>query len=374
MVSKRRAALFLLMLVLLFPSHVPAGEPVRIASIFAHTGAAGIQNTGSIMGVRFAIRELNDNGGLLGRKLELIELDNKSTPIGSKVAADEAVKADVAAIIGADWSSHSLAVARVAQANGIPMISNISTNPEVTRVGDYIFRVCYTDPFQGRVMARFSREHLGAQSAVVFVDITSDYSMGLAAVLRQSFEEMGGRVLLDLQYKHRQEDFRDLVLRAKNVQPDVLLFSGHDESALILKEALRAGLTATAIGGDGFGTDSFHLKGGSELERAYYCTHLAAELADERSRRFVARYGNGPALTSSEATSYDAVMVLADALRRAGSAERNRIREALASTKNFQGVTGRITFDGNGDPIKGAVIMEIRYGRRAYFRSIQPEG
>jgi branched-chain amino acid transport system substrate-binding protein len=355
-----------------FGSGLRAEETVTIASIYAHSGIAAMQNAPSIRGVRLGVQDLNNRGGVLGKKIELIEIDNRSTPIGSKVAADKAVGRNVSAIIGAAWSSHSIAIAKVAQAQGVPMITSVSTNTKITRIGDFVFRACYSDAFQGRVLARFSREDLNAKSVVIFMDITSDYSMELTREFRGFFEKMGGEIPLELHYKHRKEDFRPLVLLAKKATPDVVFMSGHDESALILKEAAGAGLRAVPVGGDAFGTESFYVKGGNALKRAYYSTHWAEGLEGPFSRNFVKAHKKGSVITAQEALGYDAVFLMADAIERAGSTDRRRIRDALALTRAFQGVSGSISFNENGDPIKGAVIMEIIDGRSHYLKSVYP--
>lgn len=350
-----------------------AEETVKFASIYAHSGPAAKSNAPSITGVRFGITEVNSRGGVLGKKIELIEIDNISTPIGSKVAADKAVKLNVTAIIGAAWSSHSIAVARVAQANQIPMISDASTNIKVTRIGDYIFRACYTDPFQGLIMAQFARKDLHAATAVTFVDLTSDYSIGLAHEFRKNFEKLGGRILLEAPYKHKQESFEGPVLKAKQVRPDVLFIPGHDESALIIKAAIKAGMTAVPIGGDGWGDEHFFLAGGKEIKKGYYGTHWSEDIKTEPSQYFVKKYLKTQYIHTATALGYDAVLLMADAIERAGTTERSKIREALAKTENFQGVTGSISFNPHGDPTKSAVIMEITGGRRHFLKRIEPD-
>ena len=193
--------LLVLLLFLARPLEIPAADPVKIASIYAFSGVAAESNRPSYEGVRYGVTEINQRGGILGRSVELIEIDNRSTPIGAKVAARRAVEADVTAVIGASWSSHSLAIAKVVQPEGIIMITTDSTNPQVTLVGDYIFRVCYTDTFQGQVMARFARDRLTAGNALVFINVASDYSMGLAQAFTDSFLDAGGTVLKSIHYK-----------------------------------------------------------------------------------------------------------------------------------------------------------------------------
>ena len=347
-------------------------EPIPVAAIFSVTGPAAEANAPSILGVRFAVDEINQSGGIGGRPLNLLLLDNRSTPIGSKVAADQAVAARVAAIIGASWSSHSIAVAQVAQAAKIPMISNISTNARVTEIGDYIFRACFIDPFQGLVMARFARLDLKAETAAVMIDITSDYSMGLAQEFARNFTRQGGRISKEFNYKQKQEEFSAELTEIKLQSPDVLFIPGHDESGRIVKQAREAGIDTVFLGGDGWDAVSFLENGGNTLGLGYYCTHWSPQVDNPTSRRFVARYGEITDLNANTALGYDAVYLLADAIGRAGSLDGAKIRDALAATRNFQGVTGIINLEQNGNPVKSAVIMKIEQGKPSFLKLVSP--
>jgi len=353
-------------------AQVRAEEKIKIASIYTFSGMAAQINKASIRGVRHGVQEVNSNGGVLGKKIELIEFDNKSTPIGSKVAADMAVQDNVSAIIGAAYSSHTLAIAKVAQANHIPMITNASTNTKITRIGDYIFRACYSDAFQGEVMAAFCNEELSVSTVVIFTDITNDYSMELSNEFQRSFEKRGGKTLAKLSYKQNQRSFRQLVLQAKKMNPAGLFIPGYDESALIIKDALDVGIEAIPIGGDGWEGQPFFNKVGEAIRRGYYCTHWAEEIGNKISRRYIKKYKKNEEICASEVLAYDAVLLLADAINRAGSTDRQKIRDALVKTRGFKGVTGTITFNGKRDPVKNAVIMKIADGRSYYFKSYRP--
>lgn len=346
--------------------------PIPVAAIFSITGPAAKSNAPSILGVRFAVDEINREGGINGQPIRLLLFDNRSTPIGSKVAADRAVAAKVAAIIGAAWSSHSIAVAQVAQAEQIPMISNISTSSKVTQVGDYIFRVCFIDPFQGRVMAHFARNELKAETASILVDITSDYSMGLAREFALNFVKQGGRLLQQLYYKQKQDDLSEMFTPLRQSQPDVLFVPGHDESGRIIREAQEAGVHPIFMGGDGWDPSSFLEKGGNRLKLSYYCTHWSPEVENPVSRRFVARYQQMIDVNANTALGYDAVWLLANAIGRAGALEGNKIRDALAVTRDFHGVTGTISLNRQGDPIKSAVIIKIEDGKPAFHKVVNP--
>jgi len=347
-------------------------ETLKIAAIYALTGKAAESSRSSIDGVIHAVNEINASGGVAGKKIELIILDNQSTPIGSKVAADKAVEKGVTAIIGAAWSSHSLAVAKVAQAHGIPMITNLSTNSRITEIGNYIFRVCFTDPFQGKVMGRFAREELKAVSAVIFTNITSWHSMGLTREFKTAFELSGGRVLFTASYKHELKKLKNLILQSKKFNPDVIFLSGHDEGGFIAKEIQLAGIKATLLGGDDWNAKSFMTKGGKEIKHGYYCTHWSQESTSPVSLAFLKKYKEIKNINAGFALSHDAVFLLADAVKRAGSMERKKIRDALKGTNSFQGVTGKIFFDKNRNPVKDAVINEIYNGKTKYVKTIRP--
>lgn len=188
-------------------SFLEAAETVRVASIFGKTGPGAFANKATIEGVRFAVRELNRQGGLLGKQIELLEFDNKSSAIHSKLVAQKAVKDEVIAVFGANWSSNSLAMAQVLQAAKIPMISPLATNPDVTLVGNYIFRVCFIDSFQGTVLAKFALQDLNVQTAAILINASARYSEDLAQFFKQYFEKQGGKIVFQAHYLQDTDDF-----------------------------------------------------------------------------------------------------------------------------------------------------------------------
>jgi branched-chain amino acid transport system substrate-binding protein len=359
---------------ILFGSPFPsaASDPILIASLFSFSGTASATNYPSIQAVRWAVNEINSKGGINGRRLRLLELDNASTPIGSKLATEKAAAANAAAIIGPAYSSHCIAAARVAQQHGIPLVTNIATDPDVTRVGDFIFRVCFSDIFQSKLLARFARQELNAATAIILVNANSDYSLGLAREFRTHFGQMGGRLSDDLYYKDRQDTFDELIRTVKNADPALIFIPGYVESALIAKKLSENGVTTTLLGADGWDIDGFRRLGGDTIRLGYFTTHWVKDMRNKQSREFVNRYGEVQTLTSSSALAYDAVMLTADAIRRAGTADRSAIRRALADTKGFDGITGKISLDADGDPIKPAVIMKISNGQYTYLRQVEP--
>lgn len=349
-----------------------AQDSINIGAIFSLTGKATNANRSSVLGTRLAVDEINEKGGLLNRRINLIFLDNMSTPIGSSIAANQAVAAGVIGIIGAAWSSHSLAIAEVAQENRIPMISNLSTNPKVTHAGEYVFRVCFTDDFQGKVMAEFAINDLNGKSAVIFVELTSDYSLGLAGIFRSHFESLGGTIVEEIEYKSSNEDHAAIARPAVNLNADVIFLSGHDESGRIAHQLQIAGVRSILLGGDGWGTESFLIAGGRHLKRGYFCTHWSKSSTHQASRQFSDRYSNHPDFGTGAALAFDAVMVLARSIESAGSTNREVIQRNLQKLSVYEGVTGSIKFDANGDPLKSAVIMEILNGRPRYLKTLDP--
>lgn len=358
------------------PQPADSAQTIKIASIYALSGPAAEANATSVRGVRLAVGDVNTKGGVLGRPLDLMEFDNLSSPIGSKVAAEKAAAIGVTAIIGAAFSSHSMAIAKIAQANHIPMISNVSTSPQLTRTGDYIFRVCFNDRQQGRVMAEFARRELSARGVAILFDVASDYSLGLSAIFEKAFTQNGGTILAKLPYTVHQPNFREAVAKAIAVDPDVLFIPGHDESARIISEATRRGLKTDVIplGGDGWDEESFFNQGGHQIRLGYYTTHWSQTLQNEPARHFLAHYRQTEPIVAPTVLAYDAVMLLADAIQRAGSADSAAIRDALASTDEFEGVTGTISFDKYGDPVKHVVMMQIRNGRPVYLKQVDAQG
>jgi len=370
----------MLLISLLMPglfAQARATEAIKIAAIFAKTGVAAKDNAPLFEGVSLAVEEINRQGGLLGRQLEVIELDNSSNSIGSKQAALKAVELDVVAIIGAAWSSHSLAIAPVLQKRQIPMISPISTNPKVTLIGNFIFRVCFTDPFQGKVMAQFAYRDLKARTAIILTNVNSDFSIGLAEFFEKSFIQSGGKVLWEGEYKEKAIDFSTVLKKVRLLQPDVVFVPGYiKDSAFLIKQARTMEIGSIFLGGDGWSGDQMYKYGGKAIEGSYYSQHWHSKVPFPRSQQLQAsynsKYGKGiiPGFLPS---AYDAVMVLADAIRRTQSLDHEKIRDTLAATKNFQGATGTITFDENGDPVnKDAVILKFENGTSVFVKTIKP--
>lgn len=352
-------------------------RPVKIALILAETGIAAKDNEPSIRAAALAIEEINAQGGLLGHPVQMIHLDNQSTPIGSKRAAEKALEHDVTAVIGAIWSSHSLPMAEVLQRARVPMITPTSSHPYVTLAGNYIFRVCFSDAFQGRAVARFALKDLDARTAVVLKNINEEYSVTLAKYFEKTFTLGDGKILASYGYKGTAMDFSEWLSEVKKRQPKVVFIPGYSrDSGLAVKQAVRMGIETTFLGGDGWDGSIFKYARNA-LEGSYYSTHWHPEVPFPRSRHLLkiyrAKYGEDKIADSRIPLTYDAVMVLAEAVRRAGSSNRHTIRNAIAATGEYKGATGNILFDENGDPLnKETIFLKFEKGSIKFIKSVSP--
>ena len=352
----------------------PAGaEPIKIGAIFALSGKAERSNKGAVLGARLAVQEINQAGGLLGQEVVLLLLDNNSTPIGSHVSAETAAAAGVKSIIGSMWSSHSLATAKVAEKHKIPMISPASTIPSLTAIGEHIFRLCYDDNFQGRMLAEFSFRELGARRAQVFVDITSDFSLNIADIFSQNFQALGGDVVQEIEYKTGQADYRSQIQEAQAHQADVVFLSGHDESGFFAHRLQEAGVTAVPIGGDSWDVESFFVSGGNKIKRGYFINHWTLDPKNPKHTSFLKKLQHPEAVNASMALAYDTVYILAAAIQKAGSTRNTAICTALHDLQGFKGVTGEISFDALGNATKRAAMIEIRQGVPSFLKSLVNE-
>ncbi|MFH1985317.1 MAG: ABC transporter substrate-binding protein [Pseudomonadota bacterium] len=354
-----------------------AAPPIQIAAVLPLTGQAQAFGEAAMRGARVAVNEINAGGGVLGRPLALVPIDNRSTPLTAKQAAEKAVKGDVIGVVGAMWSTHSLAVAPVLQNAGIPMISPGSTAPEVTRVGDYIFRTCYTDDFQGKLMADFAFQSLGAHTAAVFTNLNETYSQTLARYFMAAFVRNPGTVLTEAGYKSTAIDFKAILEPLLAKTPDVVFIPGYThDSGLLIRQARSMGIGSTFLGGDAWEA-TISAVAGAALEGSYFSTHWHPRVPYPSSRRFITRYTAtyGKTLISPfSALAYDAVWLFAEATRTAGTVDRRQIRDALAGITHFDGATGAITFDRNGDPVrKGASIMKYDQGKWVFYKAFEPQ-
>ncbi len=354
----------------------PSGQGIPIGFYGALTGPQATFAQSGRNGARLAIDEINRAGGVLGVPLDLHVEDDRNEPAEAASAVSKLITRDhVVALIGENASSRTLAAAPIAQSYRVPMVSPSSTNVEVTKKGDYIFRVCFTDAAQGRALAAFARRNLEARTAAMLVDSRSDYSVGLAEAFARDFAAAGGRIIGELKYSEGDNDFSAQLTAIAPLAPDVLFVPGYyTDAGLIARQARGLGLRAILLGADGWDSSKLVEIGGEALEGAYFSNHYSVDEPSPAVRQFVAGYQNafGAPPDSIAALSYDAARLVADAIRRAGSTEGKRIRDALAATAGFPGVTGAITFDAERNPVKPAVILEVDGGKFRYVTSIKP--
>ncbi|HEY0079702.1 MAG TPA: ABC transporter substrate-binding protein [Pyrinomonadaceae bacterium] len=330
-------------------------------------------------GVTMAFDEINKAGGVNGRQLEFVIEDDQGQPAQAATVVTKLINQDkVHAIIGEVASSNTLAAAPVAQSAKIPMITPSSTNPTVTQKGDYIFRVCFTDNFQGAVMAKFAVNTLKAKTAAVLGDVNSDYSKGMTQYFEQEFNRLGGRIVTKQAYTQTDADFKGQLTAIRSTNPDVIFVPGYyGQVGVIAKQSKELGIKAPLLGGDGWDAPQLWDLGGEALNGAFMANHYSIDDPSPAVKKFVdaykARYG-GTAPDAIAALAYDAAYVLADAIKRAGSTENAKIRDALAQTKNFAGVTGSISINEQRDAVKPAVVFELQNRKFVYKETIQPEG
>jgi branched-chain amino acid transport system substrate-binding protein len=328
------------------------------------TGDGASFGQSSVEGAQLAVEEINNAGGLLGgRKIRLLVEDDQSRPDEASNAVTKLITQDkVVAILGEVASRRSLAAGPVCQKYQIPMISPASTNERVTEIGDYIFRVCFIDPFQGEVLAKFAYNDLKVRRVAVLKDIQQDYSVGLTDSITKNFTTLGGQVLPPVSYSSGDADFKAILTQVRAQKPDAMFVTGYyPEAAIIVRQARELGMKIPILGGDGWVGDA--LKNGREaLANCFISDHYSGDNPDPVVQTFVksyqAKFKRLP--DSIAALGYDAGKVLADAITRAGSTEGPKIREALA-VADVPGVTGRLKINASRNVDKPAVILEVTF-------------
>lgn len=353
-----------------------APEPIRIGEFSSLTGREAGLGQYTHMGVVMALEEINAAGGVNGRLVEVIAEDTQSKAGESATVVRKlTTRSRVVAIIGEGASGRCLEGAPIAQRAGIPVVSPAATNPKVTELGDCIFRVCFTDPFQGTVMAKFAHETLHAKRVGVLSDVASPYSLGLAEFFRQRCRVDGLEIVGEQRFSGGDKDFRAQLTALKASKPDALFVpSYYGDAGLILLQARQLGITVPILGGDGFEAPELVQVAGAAADGSYFPVHFSLADTSVRSRGFVERFTKrwGKAPTGVSALGYDALNLIVDAIRRAGSAEPKAIRAALASTTGFEGVTGRISIDSERNARKPASIVRVEAGQFRFLQAVAP--
>ncbi len=357
-----------------------ATGPIVVGEVGSMTGTEATFGTSSDRGIQLAVGETNAAGGIKGRQVQIIALDDEGKPEEAATAATRLIASEhVVALLGEVASTRSLFMAPKAQAAKVPMVSPSSTNPKVTQVGDYIFRACFIDPFQGYVMARFVHDNLKLSKAGILKDVRNDYSVGLAQNFTESFSRLGGQIVATESYSSGDVDFKAQLTNIKNAHPEVLYVPGYyTDVGLIARQAREAGITAPMAGGDGWDSEKLYEIGGAALEGSYFSNHYSVDDPSQRIQDFVAKFKKaygGQSPDSLAAQAYDAAGMLFDAMKRATGLNGPSIRDALAQTKAYKGVTGDITMDSNRNASKPAVVLKVGKGGKYEFSGrIVPEG
>ena len=361
----------------LLTSCAKQSEAIKIGEYASLTGKeAGFGQT-SHHGVVLAVEELNAAGGVLGKKLELVVEDNQTKAGESATAVKKLISRDkVIALIGEVSSSRSLEAGPVAQQAKIPMIAPAATNPEVTKKGDYIFRVCFIDPFQGTVMAKFAQGDLKVKNVAIISSVSNAYSVGPAKFFRETFTAGGGTIPVEQKYSEGDKDFRAQLTAVKAAGVDAVFVPGYyTESALIVRQARDLGITVPFLGGDGWEDEQLLKIAGDALNGCYYSTHFSAENNDPAVATFVEKYKkrwNGEVPGAFSALGYDAIYVLIDAIKRAGTTDGPKLRDALAQTKGVPGASGITTLDADRNASKPATIIGIKGGKLQFHKTVAP--
>jgi len=358
------------------PSGGGGGE-IKIGEFASLTGKEATFGVSSHEGTALAVEQINAAGGVLGKKLKLLTEDDLSKAGEPATAVNKLISRDgVVAVLGEVASSRSLEAAPICQQSQIPMISPSSTNPKVTETGDYIFRVCFIDPFQGTVMANFASKTLKAKKVAIFKDVKSDYSIGLAKFFKEGFLANSGQIVSELDYNGGDKDFKAQLTEIKSAGPDAIFVPGYyTDVALICIQAKQLNLTVPRFGGDGWESDQLVEIGKEAVEGTYFSTHYAPEEDTPQSKSFVASYGkkySGKVPDAMAALGFDSVMILADAIKRAGATDGAKVRDALAATKDFACATGLTSINSHRDATKPAVILQVKGGKFKYVETVNP--
>ena len=355
---------------------VAQGNEILIGEYGSMTGSEATFGTSTHKGVQLVIEQKNAAGGIKGKKIKLITYDNQGKPEEAASVVKRLVTQDkVVALLGEVASSRTLAAAPIAQEAKVPMITPSSTNPKVTEIGDYVFRVCFIDPFQGTVMARFSAENLKVKKVAVLKDLKSDYSMGLADFFVKKFKELGGEIVVEQTYQAGDQDFKAQLTQIRPLKPEAIFIPGYyTEVALVARQARQLGITATLLGGDGWDSPKLFEVGKEAVNGGYFSNHYTSESTDPAVVDFIskykARYNETP--DGLAAAGYDAARILLAAIERAPDLTPKAIREEIAKTQDYQGATGKISINEKRNAVKSAVVVKVDGPVMRYVTTINP--
>ena len=352
-------------------------ETIKIGSTAPLTGPVAIYGVTSINGAKLAMEEINKNGGVLGKQIEYIVLDSKGDSTEAITAYNRLVDEGIVAYLGEITSKPTLAIAEVAAQDNMPMITPTGTQFNITEAGPNVFRVCFTDPYQGVVLANLAKKNLNAKTVALLVNNSSDYSDGVAEAFVKEAEKLGLQVVAKEGYAEGDKDFRAQLTKVAAANPDVLLVPDYyEQAALISTQAREVGVTATFIGPDGWDGVAKALDSSSygAIENSYFTNHYSVEDQNEKVQNFLKayreKYNEEPSAFS--ALAYDTAYLMKDAIEKAGSTDKDAIIKAIKES-DFAGVTGHLKFDEKNNPVKAVTVLKIVNGNYTFDSVIQPE-
>jgi branched-chain amino acid transport system substrate-binding protein len=363
-------------------SKAGSSNTVKIGLNYELSGDVATYGQGLVEGIEMAFEEINKAGGVLEKQIEAVKVDNKSNDTeAASVATKLATKDKVVLMLGPATSGNTKAASPIANQNKIPLVSASATADDVTvdkngKVREYVFKTCFSDSFQGVIMANYAFNDLGTKKAAMLVDATSDYSKGLAKSFKETYEKLGGTVATEEAYKAKDTDFMAVLTNLKAAQPDVLFVPGYyGEVGLIVKQARGLGLNVPVLGGDGYDSPKLiEIAGKDNLDKVYFTNHYSSkdttpEVAKFREA-FKAKYGKDP--DAFNALGYDLGYFAADAVKRAGKVDAEAIKKALEETKDFSAVTGKFSIDATHNPVKSITVLEVKNGDFTFVKKVEP--
>lgn len=360
-----------------------SSDMIKLGANLEMTGNNATFGQSATNGAKLAIKQINEKGGVLGKKLTLVVADNKSEAAEAANAMQKLVTQDkVVAVIAPIASSSVIAAAQVNADNKVLAISPTASNPKVTvdpntgKVRDFNFRAAFIDPFQGSVMAAFAQKSLKAKTAAIYIDNTSDYAKGLGQFFKETFEKNGGTIVSNEAYLAKDTDFKATLTKIKSQNPDVVFVPGYyQEVGMIVKQARELGLNVPFLGGDGWDSAKLpEIGSAAALNNTFFSNHYSPDDNSDAVKNFVEAYKKEYNQTPDAfaALSYDATMMVIDAMKRANSADPVKIKDELAKTKAYQAVSGLISFNEFHDPVKSAVIIEMKDGKQTFREKVNP--
>lgn len=348
---------------------------IAVGHFASMTGSEATFGKSTDEGIRLAVDEVNAAGGIKGKKIRLITMDNQGKPEEAANVVTRLIEREkVVALLGEVASSRSLAAAPIAQKNHIPMVTPSSTNPKVTEVGDYIFRTCFIDPFQGTVMAQFASQTLKVKNVAILRDVKSDYSVGLADFFTTKFKNLGGNIVADVSYQSQDVDFKAQLTQIKSKKPEAIFIPGYyTEVGLIARQARELGLKVPLLGGDGWDSPKLFEIGQDSVNGGYFSNHYSTDSTDpvavEFAKKFKEKYGH--VADGLSAAGYDGAKILFQAIANS-DLKPESIRNELAKIKDFAGVTGKITMNEKRDAVKSAVVVQVNGPVNKFVSTVNP--